>query len=369
MVFAQFPVGPQAAHAAGPNAIVQLISGERDLCKANVLPANDDGSTAAVSLGFTIDFFGKSYSSAYVNNNGNITFDAALQDYTPFALVGQSRAIVAPFFGDVDTRAAGSSPLTYSYGAATYLGRPAFCVDWVNVGYYDTHADKLNSFQLLLVDRSDIGRGNFDIIFNYDQVQWETGDASLGMNGLGGYSARVGSSNGSTAALEIAGSAVNGALLDGNATGLVKRSRGTDQLGRYIFPVRNGGITLSTGSGATNLVGTTVSFTATVTEADTSVAARPVTLAVSGANTRSLSATTDTGGAVTFSYTGTVDGADTVVASFTDTAGATRSTKPLSLSWVAVDHVSGIAACLTVKIAPAKNPRTIPTTLLPTPPF
>src|SRR5258708_27040228 len=198
LVLAQFPVGRQIARAAGPNAIVQLISGERDQCKANVLPANDDGSTAPVSLGFTIDFFGKSYSSAYVNNNGNITFDAALQDYTPFPLVGQSRAIVAPFFADVDTRAAGSSPMTYSYGAATYLGRPAFCVDLVNVGYYDTHSAKLNSFPLPLVGRSGIGRGHVDIIFNYDQVQWETGDASLGMNGLGGYSARVGYSNGST---------------------------------------------------------------------------------------------------------------------------------------------------------------------------
>src|SRR5258708_9129138 len=215
LVLAQFPVGRQIARAAGPNAIVQLISGERDLCKANVLPANDDGSTAAVSMGFRSDFFGKSYSSAYVKNNGNITFDAALQDYTPFALVGQSRAIVAPFFGDVDTRAAGSSPLTYSYGAATYLGRPAFCVDWVNVGYYDTHADKLNSFQLLLVDRSDIGRGNFDIIFNYDQVPWATADPSLGMNGLGRYSARVAYSTGSTSAPEVAGPAADRRLLSG----------------------------------------------------------------------------------------------------------------------------------------------------------
>src|SRR5579884_662589 len=39
---------------------------------ANTLPANDDGSTGQVNLGFTITFGGKSYSSLYVNDNGNV---------------------------------------------------------------------------------------------------------------------------------------------------------------------------------------------------------------------------------------------------------------------------------------------------------
>jgi hypothetical protein len=38
--------------------------------------------------------------------------------------------------------------------------------------------DKLATFELLLVDRSDTGAGNFDVEFNYDTVQWETGDAA-----------------------------------------------------------------------------------------------------------------------------------------------------------------------------------------------
>ena len=44
--------------------------------------------------------------------------------------------IIAPFFADVDTRGSGSDIVTYSYGNTTYNGRPAFCVDWVNVGYF-----------------------------------------------------------------------------------------------------------------------------------------------------------------------------------------------------------------------------------------
>src|SRR5262249_31366002 len=53
---------------------------------ANTLPANDDGSTGAVALGFTLNFFGTAYSTLYVNNNGNVTFGGPLSTYTPYAL-------------------------------------------------------------------------------------------------------------------------------------------------------------------------------------------------------------------------------------------------------------------------------------------
>src|SRR4051794_33319369 len=54
------------------------------------LAGNDDGSTAAVSLGFghSINYFGTSYSSVYINNNGNLTFSGPLGTFTPFGLTG-----------------------------------------------------------------------------------------------------------------------------------------------------------------------------------------------------------------------------------------------------------------------------------------
>ena len=55
-------------------------------------------------LGFNINFYGTEYSGAYINNNGNITFDSLLSDYTPFDLDGAGIPIIAPFFADVDTR-------------------------------------------------------------------------------------------------------------------------------------------------------------------------------------------------------------------------------------------------------------------------
>lgn len=38
------------------------------------LPAGDDNFSSAVSLGFTINFGGASFTETYVSNNGHITF-------------------------------------------------------------------------------------------------------------------------------------------------------------------------------------------------------------------------------------------------------------------------------------------------------
>src|SRR5262249_2929472 len=132
-------------------------------CSTTTLPASDDGSSGRVSLPFALDFFGKRYSSLYVNTNGNVTFDGPLDDSTPFPLGSSETPIIAPFFADVDTRGEGSRPVTYGpiETWSTHVdGHSAFCVDWVNVGYSDDHSDHLNSFQLVLVDRSDTGAGN-----------------------------------------------------------------------------------------------------------------------------------------------------------------------------------------------------------------
>jgi nidogen-like len=143
----------------------------------------------------------------------------------------------------VDTRGAASGVV--QFGNGTFNARNAFGVDWINVGYFNSHTDKTNSFQLLLVDRSDTGAGNFDMVFNYDNVSWETGDASGGTAGLGGNSARVGYSNGTGnpgTSLELTGSALNGALVNGGVDALIAHDLNSTVLGQYIFNARNGAI-------------------------------------------------------------------------------------------------------------------------------
>ncbi|MBL8209525.1 MAG: putative Ig domain-containing protein [Bryobacterales bacterium] len=212
----------------------------------NSIPANDDGSAPATTLGFTINFFGRQRNVVFVNNNGNVTFDSALATFTPFGLNNVSREIIAPFFADVDTRNPASRLVTY--GNDTVNGRPAFGVNWVDVGYYNAKADKTNSFQLVLIHREDTGPGNFDIEFNYSRITWETGDASSGTNGLGGVSASAGWSNGSGLAgtsYQLPGSLIPGSFLDFGPYSLSRgRTPGASsgQSGRWVFRGREGAI-------------------------------------------------------------------------------------------------------------------------------
>lgn len=232
---------PSAVSALGPDAI-------RDGFEDTTLPANDDGSTAQIDIGFTINFFGTTYDQLWVNNNGNLTFDAALSTYTPFELSSAGRVIIAPFFADVDTSSAGD-PVGYQIwatGLDEVDGHPAFGATWRDVDYYSSsisHTNR-NYFQVILIDRSDIAAGDFDIEFNYDQIQWEAGTESDGdENGLGGDSARAGYSDGTSGnSYELPGSAVNGAFLDDSPSGLglINNSMNSSQLGRYVFEVRGG---------------------------------------------------------------------------------------------------------------------------------
>ncbi len=209
---------------------------------SNTLPANDDGSTGAVNIGYSLNYFGTTFSSLFVNNNGNVTFNAPLSAFSPFGLGTSTQPIIAPFFADVDTRGAGSSLVTY--GAGTYNGFATFGANYPNVGYYGAHTDKLNNFQVLLVSRQDTGVGNFDIYFNYGSMQWETGDASGGSNGFGGDCAYVGYSNGTGAGssqvtFQQPGSGVCGSLIDGGANALSTHSN-DGVTGQYLFEARNG---------------------------------------------------------------------------------------------------------------------------------
>jgi hypothetical protein len=81
---------------------------------SNAMFATDDGSTGLVNIGFTINFFGMNFSQLYVNNNGNVTFDSPLNEYTPFSLTSTGQQIIAPFFADVDTRGGKRHPLRSS---------------------------------------------------------------------------------------------------------------------------------------------------------------------------------------------------------------------------------------------------------------
>ncbi len=204
---------------------------------------SDDGGVGPISIGFSINYFGKSYNQLFIDNNGNVALDQnffSFADATVPPLSSIPHPLIAPFLADVDT----TNTNIVSYGSGLVNGQTAFGVNWPGVGYFDAHSDKLNNFQLVLVDRSDTGPDNFDLEFNYDQIQWEASDFSGGTGGLGGSSARAGYTDGTGpqgTSFELPGSGVNGAFLDSKTTtGLIYNSLDSTVAGRYVFSFRNG---------------------------------------------------------------------------------------------------------------------------------
>lgn len=190
---------------------------------------NDDGSTNAIQLPFEINLNGNEYSTIYVNNNGNITFGGAYSTFTPSAFGNLPVEMIAPYWGDVDT--------TCSNCGEVYVGVPTSdvaVVTWNNVGYYDSNSSKQNTFQLILRDRNDLIGSNTDVEFRYGNLQWTTGDASDGENGLGGQPAYAGYTGGGAGAPQtLLGSGTSNVLT------LNQRSN-IGKAGRWHFSFRDG---------------------------------------------------------------------------------------------------------------------------------
>lgn len=155
----------------------------------------DDSPSALVNLPFNFCFYGGSENTVYINNNGNISFGTAYSTFSASGFPSSSFKMVAPFWGDVDTRipAGGGTG-----GQVLYkLTNTALIVNWVDVGYYNRQVDKRNTFQLIITNGNDplVANGN-NVAFCYKDMQWTTGSASNGVNGFGGTPATVGANKG-----------------------------------------------------------------------------------------------------------------------------------------------------------------------------
>ncbi len=152
---------------------------------------NDDGSTGPIKLPFTFCYCGKNIDTVYINNNGNISFHQQYSTYSSDTFPVTNYSMIAPFWGDVDTRNTLSGIVWYKI-TATHL-----IVQWDSVGYFNKHSDKLNSFQVIISNGTDsiIPAGN-NVEFCYGNMQWTTGDASYDTNGFGGVPATSGINRG-----------------------------------------------------------------------------------------------------------------------------------------------------------------------------
>ncbi|KAL5503422.1 hypothetical protein EMCRGX_G010370 [Ephydatia muelleri] len=188
------------------------------------LPTSDDGSSGAISLPSPFLFFGAAYTSLYVNNNGDITFNAAYSGYSPTAFPISGNPMIAPFFSDIDTNGAGS-----------------VC----------SHSDKTNTFQCIMVASN---AASFVIYLYADGlIQWTTADSSGGSNGFGGTQAQIGFN---------AGDSVNYANVPGSRTPDVIKIASTSNVlvpGRWIYAVHEAGISSVVPSAPLNFMLSSVS--------------------------------------------------------------------------------------------------------------
>uniref|UniRef100_A0A8D2MX47 Alpha-tectorin n=1 Tax=Zonotrichia albicollis TaxID=44394 RepID=A0A8D2MX47_ZONAL len=151
--------------------------------------------------------------STQVNNNGVISFNALVSQFTPEAFpLTDGRAFVAPFWADVHNGIRGeifyrestepelllraSRDIRRHFrDMASFSARWLFIVTWEEVTFYGgSSTTPVNTFQAVLITD---GVSSF-ALFNYHEISWTTGTASGGdpLTGLGGVMAQAGFNGG-----------------------------------------------------------------------------------------------------------------------------------------------------------------------------
>lgn len=161
----------------------------------NTYGPNDDGWFGPYLLGFNIDYFGSTYRSFIINNNGTISFGTAgFFNYTPSDIRTMTFApTIAPYWADVDTRWGPGSV----YVRTDIPDQVIITWDQVSSYYGADNLERTASFQLVIRGPGyEVPEGEGNIGFFYKEVEWETGDASGGFEGFGGNRAVVGVGDG-----------------------------------------------------------------------------------------------------------------------------------------------------------------------------
>ncbi|KAL7981567.1 hypothetical protein Chor_005655 [Crotalus horridus] len=178
-------------------------------------PKVDDGSSPEIKLSVPFIFFGVPYRTIFVNNNGVVSFNVLVSQFTPESFpLADGRAFIAPFWADVHNGIRGeiyyretTDPVLlkkvskdirkYFKNLSSFTAVSVFIATWDEVTFYGgSSTTPVNTFQALLI--SD-GTASF-AMFNYEEINWTTGTASGGdpLTGLGGVMAQAGFNGGNS---------------------------------------------------------------------------------------------------------------------------------------------------------------------------
>ncbi|XP_035289969.1 alpha-tectorin isoform X1 [Anguilla anguilla] len=176
-------------------------------------PKMDDGSSTELFLLIPFVFFNVPHRSIYINNNGVISFNVQVSQFTPEAFpLTDSRSFIAPFWADVHNgirgdvyyrestepdilERASQDVRKYFKNMPSFRATWTFIATWHQVTFYGgSQTTPVNTFQCVLISDGFLSFA----MFNYGEITWSTGTASGGdpLTGLGGTTAQSGFNGG-----------------------------------------------------------------------------------------------------------------------------------------------------------------------------
>lgn len=189
--------GVVSASTDTSNTVNYSLSAYRTYLNNDTAYYNTLTVTSALS-NYAISYYTLSSYSAFLESAASVTGQSLetlsatdLNSYYAFLVDAQTQ--IDTLEGDSNYNTSGNSKGTNLVWYDLNEETKTITVTWDDVGYYSYKQDKTNAFQLQIVNTQD---GSFDIYFRYEDVNWTTGSASGGTNGLGGTIARAGYSAG-----------------------------------------------------------------------------------------------------------------------------------------------------------------------------
>ena len=205
------------------NSLINGLGGNVGFGEEIIFTNSDDGSSSPINISSvlgmnSLNFLGQSYSEIYINTNGTLSFGAENS-----GLSFNGAPMLMAFFDDIDlsdgiptaNTSGGNSQATNKIYFYTDADNGVITITWDDVGSYSMGVDQVNSFQIQIIKRGDVG--DFDVIYRYEDIQWAD-------------NAQIGYTDGFTSYPLNTSNAVDVDTTFGN----------TGQAGIYILNVRNG---------------------------------------------------------------------------------------------------------------------------------
>lgn len=119
--------------------------------------------------GWSFNLYGELFNSFYINSKGTVSFGNGYIDWTPEEFPDATYDQIAGYWADFDFRATGE--LWYK------VTPEAVFVNFIDVGYFNNHADKRNTFQIVFTpEDSEYLADENNVQLCYLEMQWAHGD-------------------------------------------------------------------------------------------------------------------------------------------------------------------------------------------------